>query len=574
MRSLLLLSVALSAYAQPSYDFSELDRILTTGAAGVNGGLSLTLTQNGRVIYEKSFGGYEPNRIVAIASASKWLSGAGVMAAVDAGKVSLDDPIAKFVPSFTADKAAINLRQAFSHTSGFPGESVANPSANPETQCLNDRTTTLERCVDEIARLPLVAVPGAQFAYGSLSMQAAGRMVEVATGTTWARWMTDQILSPLGMQRSLVGQLNRDGNPLVAGSYASTGPDYSRFVQMILNGGVWDAKRILSADAVEAMRSDQTAGARIVSTPYSNFSLFLPGIEQTRYGVGGWLTANPSSPNSEMSSQGAFGFSPWIDYSRNLTGVLAVQDRLANVMRTYLEVRSAIARIVPLSGLTYSGVTNAASFKTGALSPGEILVLFGEGLGPAQLSSVTLTANRLPVEWLGTRVSIDGQPLPLLYTSQRQVAAIVPFGVAGKAGVTLELSYQGRGTGAFTMPVQSASPALFTGVLNQDATLNSQANPAPRGSILVCYGTGFGLYERSVPDGSIVNDALRLAEPVSVTLQGRPTDLLYAGSAPGLVAGAAQLNIRIPDSLPAGRNTLAVHSGAFAGKSTIDVWVR
>lgn len=570
MRLFLLLAFCVAGFGQTTYDFAELDRILTAGAANVSGGMSLRLTQNGRVIYEKSFGGYELNRVVAIASASKWLSGAGVMAAVDAGKVRLEDPISRFVPSFVGDKAAMNLRQAFSHTSGFPGENVGSAASNPETQCLNDRTTTLERCVDEIARVPLVAAPGAQFAYGSLSMQAAGRMVEVATATGWSRWMNERILTPLGMTRSLVGLANRDGNPLVAGSYLSTGPDYSRFVQMILNGGVWEGRRILSADAVERMRTDQTAGARIASTPYAGFG----GLGQSRYGVGGWLVPNPPTPSLEMSSQGAFGFSPWVDYSRNLTGVLAVQDQLADVMRTYTDLRAAIARIVPVSGLSYSGVTNGASFRTGAISPGEIVVLFGEGLGGAALSSVSLSGGRLPVEWQGTKVLVDGVAAPLIYTSARQVAAVVPFGVAGKEGVTVEVSYQGRGTGAFVMPVEAASPALFGAVLNQDGTLNSEANPAARGSVVICYGTGFGRYVREVADGSIVSDARGFVEGVRAAVGGLDAEVIYAGSAPGLVAGAAQVNLRLPERVAVGRNLVQVRSGEFVGRGGVEVWVR
>jgi serine-type D-Ala-D-Ala carboxypeptidase/endopeptidase len=569
MRLFMLVVFCGLGFGQTAYDFSELDRILATGAAQVTGGMSLRLTQNGRVIYEKSFGGYELNRVVAVASASKWLSGAGVMAAVDAGKVKLEDPIARFVPSFTGDKAGINLRQAFSHTSGFPGESVGGTS-NPETQCLNDRTTTLERCVDEIARVPLVAAPGAQFAYGSLSMQAAGRMVEVATATGWSKWMNDKILTPLGMTRSLVGLANRDGNPLVAGSYLSTGPDYSRFVQMILNGGVWEGKRILSAESVERMRTDQTAGARIASTPYAAQG----GLGQSRYGVGGWLVPNPPTPSLEMSSQGAFGFSPWVDYSRNLTGVLAVQDQLADVMKTYMDVRAAVGRIVPVAGLSYSGVTNGASFQTGALSPGEIVVLFGEGLGGGQLSSVGLSGGRLPAEWQGTRVLIDGQAAPLIYTSARQVAAVVPFSVAGKAGVTVEVSYQGRGTGAFVMPVEAANPALFGAVLNEDGTLNSQGNPAARGSVVVGYGTGFGRYSREAADGSIVGDARGFVEGVGVMVGGLAAEVIYAGSAPGLVAGAAQVNLRLPVGVGVGRNLVQVRSGEYVGKGAVEVWVR
>jgi uncharacterized protein (TIGR03437 family) len=576
MRALLLLSLllALPLIAQPSYDFSELDRILAS-ASNLSGGLGLILTQNGRVIYDKTFHGFDNNRTIPIASASKWLSGAAVMAAVDTGRLQLDSPLSFFIPSFTGDKAAITLRQAFSHTAGFPPETALNAAQNPETACLLNPLTTLARCVDDIARIPLIAVPGAQFAYGSLSMQAAGRMVEVATATPWAQWVNARILSPLGMTRTRVSLSFPDNNPLVAGGYASTAADYSRFLQMILNGGVFDGRRILSPAAVEQLRSDQTSGARIFFSPYQRYDSLIPGIAATRYGVGGWLTPNPQTPSIEMSSQGAFGFSPWVDYTRNLTGVLAVNDQLSNVMPVYLELRNAIQRIIPPSPLTYSGVTNAASFSTGPLSPGEIIVLFGENLGPAQLSAAQLTANRFPTEWQGAQVLIDNQPAPILYTSSRQTAAIVPFNVAGKAGVTLEASYQGRRTGPFIMPVSAASPAIFgNAILNQDGSLHTPSTPAPPGSILILYGTGFGAFDIPVTDGAILPTAQRLTNTVQAAIGGAPATVLYAGSAPGLVAGAVQLNIQLPPSLLPGSHQLRLEVAGTTMQKPVEVFVQ
>jgi serine-type D-Ala-D-Ala carboxypeptidase/endopeptidase len=570
-RIIFCLLLAFSLNAQPTYDFAELDRILSAAAPNINGGLGLILTQNGRVIYDKTFAGFDNNRIIPIASASKWLSGAAVMAAIDAGRVQLDDRLSRHIPSFTGDKAAITLRQAFSHTAGFPPETALNAAQNPETACLINPLTTLERCVDDIARIPLAATPGAQFAYGSLSMQSAGRMIEVATNTPWARWITNQIIQPLGMQRTRITLPFLDNNPLIAGGYSSTASDYSRFTQMILNGGVYDGRRILSPESVEQLRSDQTAGARIASSPY----LSLSGLAQTRYGVGGWLTPNPQQPSIEMSSQGAFGFSPWVDVSRNLTGVLAVNDQLSNVMPTYVQLRNAISRIVPISALTYSGVTNAASFLTGPLSPGEIIVLFGENLGPSQISSAPLTNNRFPTEWQGTQVLIDNQPVPIIYTSQRQVAAIVPFNVASKAGVSLEVSNQGRRTGAFTMPVSPTSPGIFNNaILNQNGTLNSESSPAPNGSILILYGTGFGTLDIQTPDGAIIPTAQRLTATVRATIGNTAAEVLYAGSAPGLVAGATQLNIQLPPGLTPGKQQLRIEAAGTPLKTPIDIFVR
>ncbi|MBM3760497.1 MAG: hypothetical protein FJW36_09655 [Acidobacteria bacterium] len=570
-RIILSLILTLHINAQTTYDFSEIDRILSTGAANINGGLGLILTQNGRVLYDKTFAGFDNNRTIPIASASKWLSGAAVMAAIDNGNVTLDDRLSRFIPSFTGDKAAITLRQAFSHTAGFPPETALNAAQNPETACLINPLTTLGRCVDDISRIPLISTPGTQFAYGSLSMQPAGRMIEVATDTQWSKWINDKIFQPLGMQRTRTSLPFLDNNPLIAGGYTSTATDYSRFVQMILNAGVFEGRRILLPDSIEQMRSDQTAAARIASSPY----LSVPGFTQTRYGVGGWLTPNPQQPSIEMSSQGAFGFSPWVDYTRNLTGVLAANDQLSRVMPVYLQLRTALSRLILPASLTYSGTTNAASFRTGPLSPGEIIVLFGDNLGPAQLTSAPLTSNRFPTEWQGTQVLIDNQPVPIIYTSLRQVAAIVPFNVATKTGVTLEVSYQGRRTGAFTMPVSATAPGIFNNaILNQDGTLNSPNNPAPSGSILILYGTGFGRLETQATDGAILPAAVGHTATIRATINETQAQILYAVSAPGLVAGATQINLQLPRDLAAGRNQIRIDAADTPLKGTIEISVR
>jgi hypothetical protein len=104
-----------------------------------------------------------------------------------------------------------------------------------------------------------------------------------------------------------------------------------------------------------------------------------------------------------------------VDFERNMTGVLAVMDTRSQVQPFILQIRDAIKRAVPLAPLTFSGVTNAASMRTGAISPGELLVLFGQGLGPATLTSANVTAGAYPTEIAQTRVLVDGAPAPLVY---------------------------------------------------------------------------------------------------------------------------------------------------------------
>ena len=94
-------------------------------------GACLLVVQDGQTIYDQCFGTYKPDTVVAIASASKWFAAATIMTLVDEGKLSLDDPVSKFLPRFTGKKGQITLRQLLSHTSGSPGH-IPCPSQLPD----------------------------------------------------------------------------------------------------------------------------------------------------------------------------------------------------------------------------------------------------------------------------------------------------------------------------------------------------------------------------------------------------------------------------------------------------------
>ena len=76
--------------------------------------------------------------------------------------------------------------------------------------------------------------------------------------------------------------------------------------------------------------------------------------------------------------------------------------------------------------------------------------------------------------------------------------------------------------------------------------MNTPDNPAARGSLVTFWITGFGQYEAAATDGVLTSDLSRVRVPAAVTFQNQPAELLYAGSAPGMVAGVAQVNARVP----------------------------
>jgi len=153
-----------------------------------------------------------------------------------------------------------------------------------------------------------------------------------------------------------------------------------------------------------------------------------------------------------------------------------------------------------------------------------------------------------------------------------QLAVVVPYEVAGKTTVEVQVENLVARTPAFSLPVQSAIPAFFTAdssgkgqlvAINPDNTLNSASNPAPRGSVVVLYATGFGALNPAIADGTIVSSRPlpQLALPVHVTIAGQNADVLYAGPTPELVAGTIQVNVRIPTGIAAGNAPLVATVG-------------
>jgi uncharacterized protein (TIGR03437 family) len=219
--------------------------------------------------------------------------------------------------------------------------------------------------------------------------------------------------------------------------------------------------------------------------------------------------------------------------------------------------------------LTAGAITNAASFATGPLSPGEIVTLFGTGMGPASIVTATINALGLVDNTLaGTRVLFDGVPAPIIYTSANTVSAVVPYATAGKSSTMVQVEYQGQLSPATSFPIAPATPGIFElgssqWVVNQDGTINSPANPAAAGSVVVFYATGAGQTNPAGVDGTLA--AVPLPAPagkVSVAIGGTNASVLYAGAAPGLVAGLLQVNVRIPSSLPSPAALLLNIAGA------------
>jgi uncharacterized protein (TIGR03437 family) len=195
--------------------------------------------------------------------------------------------------------------------------------------------------------------------------------------------------------------------------------------------------------------------------------------------------------------------------------------------------------------MSFMPPVNAASFTT-AVAPGEIVSLFGSGLGPTKGAVGEPTSGLYPSSVAGVQVAFSGVAAPLLYVQAGQINTVVPKEVGSSA--TIQISYQGQSAAPLNVSVQAANPGVFA-IVNQDGTVNSAANPAKAGSTISVYATGAGV--PNLPDGQIVPlsplfpfDAQ--SDGDAVLFAGVPGNIVWEGAAPGLILGVTQINVQMP----------------------------
>jgi uncharacterized protein (TIGR03437 family) len=232
-----------------------------------------------------------------------------------------------------------------------------------------------------------------------------------------------------------------------------------------------------------------------------------------------------------------------------------------------------------------ASVVNAASFLGGAVAPGEIVTIFGAGIGPASLTGAAITIPGFLDSFIAeTVVTFDGAPAPVIYVSASQTSVIVPYSVAGKTSTKMQVMFQGRASAEVVVPVTASVPALFSAVstgkgngaiLNEDTTTNSAANPAVKGSVVVLFGTGEGQTSPAGLDGRVASAIFpKPMLPLSVTIDGKDAEVLYYGAAPSLVAGVLQVNVRIPASASSGPVPVVVKVGDASSQPGLTVAVQ
>jgi CubicO group peptidase (beta-lactamase class C family) len=300
----------------PDTTWSAVESAVTT-AVQANSVPGLTLSvydRNGRQVYVRAWGDAAPSRRLAVASASKLVSGVVLLRLVDQGLLTLESTTGA-VLGWQGPQAAITLRQLLSFTSGL----------QPDPDCTNNALVTLAACVDTISQLPMVAPPATRFDYGSGHLHVAARMAEVLTGESWDAIVQRQLRTPLGLpaefryytypQQALGLQ-----NPLIAGGLRASADEYARLLGVVYQKGLLDGQRLISAALFDEQARE----------PYPNVVIGTSPAQQAgypfRYGLTAWLEcATPATGCTSLDSAGAFGFTPWIDRAAGYYAILGME---------------------------------------------------------------------------------------------------------------------------------------------------------------------------------------------------------------------------------------------------------
>lgn len=288
--------------------------------------------------------------IFEIMSMTKPVTAAGIQMLAEEGLLALTDPVEKHLPEFRgqrmiashskdsvvlkAPSRPITIRDLLTHTSGMPEMPPAGAGGVGLYRSMN---LTLAHAVHLFSQMPLEFEPGAKWSYSNTGMATLGRIIEVVSDRPYETFLEERVFRPLGMKDTFFfpppdklsriaavytyanGKLSNAGDgiyrkrakyPMPEGGLYSTAADLAAFYQMMLNGGVYQGKRLLSKASVQMVTSDHT-----------------PGMARD-FGLGWAVTPRDSlnlTSKGAFGHGGAFGTFGWVDPAKNLVGVFLIQ---------------------------------------------------------------------------------------------------------------------------------------------------------------------------------------------------------------------------------------------------------
>jgi len=324
--------------------------------------------------------------------------------------------------------------------------------------------------------------------------------------------------------------------------------------------------------------------AGTVGVPYSQALAATGGVSP----YSGWAVVDPSDlpPGISLTMLGGV-------VTSLLTGTPTTTGTFTFTVQVTDNANSTATKLFSITinggavSISANGIVNAASYAGGSVSPGEIVAIFGSGLGPDTLVGLQLDSRGyVSTSLMNTQVLFDGVAAPMIYTLAGQVSVVVPYELDGKSTTQVQVVYQGQSSNIVSMPVSKAVPGIFTSdasgrgpgsIINLDGTVNLASSPASVGSYVSVYATGEGQTNPQGVDGKPGGwpAPLPIAQPVTASVGGLPAPVQYAGGAPGLVAGVLQVNVQIPQGVPPGSSVpIIINVGGQSSQANVTLAVK
>ena len=565
-------------------------------------GAAVAVAYRGRLVYSRGFG-VEQDTLFRVASVSKPFTAAALLKLQEAGKVRLDDRVFDVLTEWKpllgdSRMASITLRQLLQHTGGWDSAASGDPMF-PEHADLLAAGASFPPSLDEITGVwlgrRLDFAPGSRYAYSNFGYALAGKVIERASGMAYGEAVRALVLEPAGITHMrLARTLASAPGEARYSSLSATQPVLSVFskapVQVptayggyaIENMGAHGGWLASAPDLLRMITAlDGSRTPLLTAESYRQLIAKPAGLSSgsTWYGLG--MQVIPSASDYVLTHDGALSDTCFALVARGVDGTAFAfvtnamfSDAQSNRLdELELAVLQAIAGVTSQVRTWPSGdlfgmagpsprvhtAVNAASFQVGPVAPGEIVSLFGAGLGAT--------------------VWFDDTAAPVLYAGDGQVNAVAPFNLAGKKQVAVTVSRDGVWSAPSMLAVAKAAPGIFHAAgtalaINQDGSINGAAAPAARGSILQLFATGLGAFQTEVPDGGLGSGAEKLAQTVAVSIGGVTARVVYAGTAPGLINGLAQVNVEVPGTVAAGLQPVVITAGGIASPDGVTVAVR
>lgn len=295
----------------------------------IYGGKMAVMVWKDTLLYQKAVGeDVTINTQMPMGCTGAWLTAALTLTFVDQGKISLDDPVAKYLPIYEKyAKSYLTIRHCLANITGLAGD-----KGGVEKFFQRTKFSTLEEQVNSFASSrEIINNPGEVFNYNIIGTNIAGRVLEVVGRKSFDRLMQERIFRPLGMKKSNYVSETMVINPFSGGTTSAA--DYLKFLVMLLNKGTGNGKQILSEASVQELFKLQTGNAKVIFAPKT--------LENYQYGLGNWIDENTGI----CTSPGLNGFYPFINLKKNYAVVIFGEtkdkkdkdDKSANVFNEIME---------------------------------------------------------------------------------------------------------------------------------------------------------------------------------------------------------------------------------------------